>query len=183
MDAICDEDLVQRFRETGELRHFDELVGRYVGRVRGMIYPMVLNHADADDLTQETFVRATRHVTGFGRRSKFSTWLYRIAMNTTKTFLSRKSRGPVEYHAEPPEPAAVSAPSGGVEQAENDRQVALAMAALSPSLRSAITLTMLQGQSVRDAAAIDGCLAATMCWRVYEAKRQLRKHLGKYLES
>ena len=62
MDEICDEVLVEKLRETGELRYFDQLVSRHIGKVRRMIYPIVLNHADADDLTQETFVRVMRHI-------------------------------------------------------------------------------------------------------------------------
>jgi len=181
MDEICDEVLVEKLRKTGELRYFDQLVSRHIGKVRGMIYPMVLNHADADDLTQETFVRVMRHIGGFRRRARFSTWLYRIAINTTKTFLAKRSRGRMEYHADPPEPPSPApARYDGISATEDDRRIDAALAALSPSLRSAITLTVLQGLDVRKAAAIDGCLAQTMYWRVFEARRQLRKSLGKH---
>ena len=66
---------------------------------------------------------------------------------------------------------------------ETDAEVKRALASLSSPLRSAITLTAIQGLNVKEAARIDGCMTATMYWRVHEARKQLKKRLGRYLNS
>ena len=103
MGEMSDDELLDAFSGTGAVRHFDELVRRHIGKVRGMIYPMVLNDADADDITQEVFLRVMNGISRFKRRSSFSTWLYRIVMNTTHTFLTRRTRNPLEHREDPPD--------------------------------------------------------------------------------
>jgi len=75
MDSVTDEHLLGKYAESGELRYFDLLVRRHIGKVRAMIYPMVLNDADADELTQEVFLRVVGSIQGFKGQSAFSTWL------------------------------------------------------------------------------------------------------------
>ena len=184
MAESTDTQLIDRFRETGEMVHFNELVERHVGKVRAMIYPMVLNDADADDLTQDVFLRVVRSIDRFRKKARFSTWLHRIAMNTTYTFLKCRTRRPTEHYAEPPEqPDATAGPASNMAAEEIDTRLEHALARLSPSLRSAITLTAIQGMSVREAAETDGSLAATMYWRVHQARKILRTELGEYLQS
>src|SRR5258708_1679226 len=79
-----DEDLAVRFQTTGCADSISELVRRHVRSVRAIIFPMVLDHATADDLTQETLVRAWRGLSGFRAEAKFSTWLTRIAWNVVQ---------------------------------------------------------------------------------------------------
>ena len=178
MCEIKDEQLVDRFMETGEICYLNELVRKHISKVRAMIYPMVLNNADADDLTQEVFLRVTRSIADFRKKASFSTWLYRITMNTTHSFLRKKSRNPVAHDIEPSEqPDSSSNPAGAMITEETDSQISHALASLSPSLRSAITLTAIHGMSVKEAAVADGCLAATMYWRVHEARKILRRKL------
>lgn len=75
LNKLSDEDLIARFRETQCRAAIDELVRRYLGNIRAMIYPMVLNHTSADDLTQEVFLRAWKGLKGFRAEARFSTWL------------------------------------------------------------------------------------------------------------
>jgi hypothetical protein len=65
MIILADEQLVKQYVESGEMRHFDELVNRYVRKVRAMIYPIVLHDADADGLTQEVFLRVSNGLSRF----------------------------------------------------------------------------------------------------------------------
>ncbi|MEI7879897.1 MAG: sigma factor [bacterium] len=94
MDDIADEQLLDKYAELGELRYFDALTRRHVGKVRAMIYPMVLNDADADELTQDVFMRVVRNIHGFDRRAAFSTWLHQIAMNIPDYGPARVGRRP-----------------------------------------------------------------------------------------
>lgn len=179
MDDKPDDDLIESFIRSGELSHIDALVRRHIGRIRAMIFAMVLNNADADDLTQEVFVRAVNGLPAFGNRSSFTTWLYRIAMNTTHTFLNRKKRNPVENREDPPDAAGpVNAlPLELLIGRESDSQLTAALNELPPTLRSAITLTCIHGFSVKEAAEAEGCLAATLYWRVHRARKLLRATL------
>lgn len=180
MDNIVDEQLVDRYAESGELRYFDALTRRHLGKVRAMIYPMVLNDADADELTQEVFLQVVGNIHGFKGRSAFSTWLYRIAMNTTHNFLKRRTRNPVEHRETPPDsPGGKSwSPTETIMGKESDARVTKALESLSPPLRAAIVLTAIQGLSLKDAAKAEHCLMATMYWRVHQARKLLRNRLG-----
>ena len=184
MGDASDEELVERFRQSGEVRFFDELVNRHIGRVRGMIYPMVLNGADADELTQEVFLRVAKGLLRFRGRARFSTWLYRIAMNSAHSFLSKRSRSAVEVVADPPDRKDESpGPAEVAAVREKDAGIMAALASLSRPLRAAITLTAIQGMSAREAARVEECPLPTMYWRIHEARRTLRVRLGGYLNE
>jgi RNA polymerase sigma-70 factor (ECF subfamily) len=149
------------------------------------VYQMLGDADDADDVTQEVFVRAWRGIHRFEGRSSFSTWLYRIAANTARSFLRRRSLRAHSSLDEVHEPAAPSfrQPDRKAVQAEMGTQIEQALDALSPSLRAALVLTVMQGFSVRDAARIECCATATIHWRVHRARRLLKHHLSELLES
>ena len=180
MDAETDEQLLERFVESGDVTLLDALVRRNIGKIRGAIYAMVLNHADADDLTQEVFLKAFDKLEGYDGCARFSTWLYRIAMNRSKDFLRRKNRNPVDLPGEVPEKQdGASGPDRRMMAAELNAEVSAALAALSPPLRSAIVLTAIQGLSAREAAQIEECVTATMHWRVHQARKMLTQRLDR----
>ena len=146
MGAMDDGQLISQYRETGEIRFFDELVRRHIGRVRSIVYPMVLNDADADELTQEVFLRVVRSIGRFRQNASFSTWLYRITTNTTYSFLKRRARKPFTHTAElPDQPDPTADPLGPIAAGEIDARIRSALASLSPKLRSALVLTAMQG--------------------------------------
>ena len=148
-----------------------------------MISQMVINDADADDLTQEVFLRAIRGINGFQGKSRLSTWLYRIAMNTVHDFLRGQNRpqpapGEVledlaDLRASTPERLAIAG--------ELNNAISAAVGSLPPTLRAAVVLTILQGLRVHEAAEIEGCTAATMYWRIHKARKILKKRLEEYL--
>src|SRR5471032_1563457 len=85
-------DLVRRARR-GDLEAYDELVKRYQERIYATIYHMTSNHEDANDLAQDSFIKAYQALKSFKGGSTFYTWLYRIAVNKTINFLKqRKNR-------------------------------------------------------------------------------------------
>jgi RNA polymerase sigma-70 factor (ECF subfamily) len=178
-ELTADETLVKQFQVSGEMKYFNELVSRHLRKVRSMIYPLVFNNADADDLTQEVFLRVIKGLDRFRGGASFATWLYRITMNTTNGFLRQRSRWKQEPDVEPAEQADTAAnPLEALAGVEEDTAIGRALEALVPTLRSAIVLTAIQGLSVKEAAAADGCLAATMYWRVHEGRKQLKRILN-----
>jgi len=89
--ADSDEHLIDQFRATGQIAFLEEVLQRHLRPVRDMVFQMVLNHDAADDVTQDIFLRVVRGIDRFEGRSAFSTWLFRIAMNTVHSYM--KSRG------------------------------------------------------------------------------------------
>jgi RNA polymerase sigma-70 factor, ECF subfamily len=177
-----DEQLVLCYRNAGDAEALDELVGRHLRKVLAMIFGMVLNRAAAEDLTQEVFLRAFRALSSFDGRSRFSTWLYRIAMNTTQGFLSRENHSPVVFRSELPgslQPFDAQ-PDRVAMQSELDYAVETALGQLPPKLRAAIVLTAIEQFTPRKAALIEGCSIGTMYWRIHEARRLLKQRLERF---
>ena len=176
-----DIELIAAYRMDGQSIHVGELFRRHLGRMRGLLYQLTLNHADADDLTQEVFLRAQRGLAGFGGRSEFATWLHRIALNCVKSHWARQSRRPLACMEDIPEPAGPCGerPDCRAAAAEMDGRIQSALERLSPKLRAAIVLTVLQDLSVPEAARLEQCGLPTMYWRVHEARRQLKQFLEK----
>ena len=182
LNDVADEQLVARYQAAGCAESLDELLRRHLGKVRSLVFSMVLNHARADDLTQEICLRAIRGLKNFRAEAKFSTWLFRIAWNVLQD--ERSQRETESVHSKPHE--SLASPSDGPErvalQRELDQQIAAGLAALSQKLRAAIVLTSLQQLSAEEAAELEGCSTATMYWRIHEARRQLQTRLATYLE-
>ncbi len=177
---MSDEDLVTRFRELGCEDSAGELVRRHLRRVRAVIFPMVLDHTIADDLAQETFLRAWRGLNGFRAEAKFSTWLTRIAWNVVQDEAARRDRRPASLHEADPVGSA-NRPDEAVLHRELDEQIQAALTELSPKLRAAIVLTGLQQLSPEEAAELESCSISTMYWRIHEARRLLEQRLARYL--
>ena len=84
-------DLVKKSK-NGDLSSFDSLTLMFRERLYGVIYNMTFNHEDASDLTQEAFVKAFRSLNKFKEKSSFFTWIYRIGVNLTLSYLKKKAR-------------------------------------------------------------------------------------------
>ena len=178
-----DEEVIAAFRDSGDPQILSRVVRQHVTRVHTMISRMVPGDADVDDLTQEVFLRAIRGIAGFRGESQFSTWLYRIAMNTTRSFLCRQGRvqpASEEFLADHADCRAPT-PDRLAMAGELNGAITDAVGSLPPAQRAAVVLTTLQGLGVREAAKIEGCTTATMYWRIHKARKILKKRLEKYL--
>lgn len=182
-DEMSDSELVQAVLSTGNARFYDRLIQRHAGRIYSMVYGMVLNHADTEELVQDIFLRAYLKLDGFKRKSTFSTWLYRIAFNTVLDHQRKTGRNPVASVAEPPPSSAPrsSQPDANLSNREMDRDIRKALERLSPKLRAAIVCHVIDGMSVPRIAKAQKCSQATIYWRIHSARKKLRKDLGKYL--
>ena len=90
-EATDESTLVHR-AQKGDLSAYDELVRRHQERIYATVYHMTSNHEDANDLAQDTFVKAFHSIKSFKGGSSFYTWLYRIAVNKTINFLKQRNR-------------------------------------------------------------------------------------------
>ena len=170
--------LVQRTL-AGEQRAYDLLVIKYQRRVERLIGRMVRDVDLVQDIAQETFIRAYRALGQFRGDAQFSTWLYRIAVNTAKNHLAfHHRRVPLEgiefSDAEQFESAYqlrdVETPERLAIQSEMQRAVLKAIESLPPELREAITLREVEGLSYDDIAKRMHCPVGTVRSRIFRAR-------------
>ena len=190
-DAKAEIALVDRAR-AGDLQAYDELVRRYQERIYGTVYHMTSNHEDANDLVQETFIKAFSALKSFKGGSSFYTWVYRIAVNKTINFLkqrknrSQMSLNDLDFNAEhdPDLVALVSdkTPRREAGLAELQEKLNEAMQTLSEAHRLVVTLHDVQGQSHEEIAKIMDCNIGTVRSRLFYARQQLQGQLADYLK-
>lgn len=179
-----DRDLVAA-AQVGDVRAYGCLVERYQRRIYRLAAHMLKSPADAEDVTQETFVRAYKALARFDGRSEPFTWIYRIAINLSLNMLrSRRVRRHSTTDDDPrlesqlvEQRPGYSDPAAGSADREIFATLSEAMDSLSETLRTTLVLVCVDGQSHADAARILGCPEGTIAWRVHEARRKLREHL------
>ena len=184
--------LVARARQ-GDLQAYDELIKRYQERIYATIYHMTSNHEDANDLAQESFIKAYSALKSFKGGSSFYTWLYRIAVNKTINFLKqRKNRqamslNDIDFQAEhdPDLVALVSEKTPRREAGLNELQEKLneALLKLSEPHRLVVVLHDVQGQSHEEIAKVMDCNIGTVRSRLFYARQQLQSYLSDYLKK
>ncbi|HUA66314.1 MAG TPA: sigma-70 family RNA polymerase sigma factor [Alphaproteobacteria bacterium] len=184
--------LVDRARH-GDLKAYDELVRRYQERIYATVYHMTSNHEDANDLAQESFVKAFQALKSFKGGSSFYTWLYRIAVNKTINFLKqRKNRqhmslNDLDFNAEhnPDLVALISdkTPRREAGLSELQEKLNAALLKLSESHRLAVVLHDVQGLSHEEIAKIMHCNIGTVRSRLFYARQQLQALLADYVKA
>lgn len=178
-----DAELMRRVRE-GDETAFGELMHRWERPVKALIARVVLNAAEADDLAQETFVRAWQHRDKFRPGAEFRPWLFSIALNLARNRLRWWRRRPVVELAgwSESEVAAragdqrTEGSSGAVEleRAERAEAVRDAIAALPLELREAIVFFEYEQMSHAEIAAVAGVTPKAVETRLYRAREKLR---------
>jgi len=179
-----DEDLVARSK-TGDTDSFNQLVKRWERPIFALAYRTLGREQDARDVTQETFLRAFRALGGFKGDAKFSSWLYRIALNLCRDWMRKDRRTPVVAVPEGVEMeqlAAEGGPSETVEdlaaRAELSGIVRTAMEKLPAEQRESIILKEYHGLTFQEIADLMKCPLSTVKTRVYQGLSTLRKELG-----
>ena len=182
-----DEELVARLK-TGDLESFNQLVKRWERPIFALAYRTLGREEDARDVTQETFLRAFRALSGFKGDAKFSSWLYRIALNLCRDWARKERRAPmvaVPDGVELEHLAAERGPVASVEdlaaRSELSRTVAKAMELLPAEQRQAIILKEYHGLTFQEIADLLKCPLSTVKTRVYQGLSTLRKHLGDHM--
>jgi RNA polymerase sigma-70 factor (ECF subfamily) len=181
-----DEELVAR-SIRGDADSFNQLILRWERPIFALAYRTIGREEDARDVCQETFLRAFRALPGFRGQAKFSSWLYRIALNLCRDWMRRERRAPI---AQPPEDvdlmelAAAEEPSETIEalviRRDLSRIVERAMAALPEEQRTAIVLKEYHGLTFQEIADLVGCPLSTVKTRLYQGLTVLRRELAKH---
>jgi RNA polymerase sigma-70 factor (ECF subfamily) len=184
-------ELVRRARH-GDLQAYDELVKRYQERIYATIYHMTSNHEDANDLAQDSFIKAFQALKTFKGGSTFYTWLYRIAVNKTINFLKqRKNRthmslNDMDFNAEhdPDLMSLISdnTPRRAAGLTELQKKLNEALLKLSEPHRMVVVLHDVQGHSHEEIAEIMDCNIGTVRSRLFYARQQMQSYLADYLK-
>jgi RNA polymerase sigma-70 factor (ECF subfamily) len=185
MAKLTDRELVDRARE-GDVQAFGQLVRRHQQRLHRLAMHLLRDRAEAEDVMQETFIRAYRALGRFDGRSEPYTWFYRITVNLSLNALrSRKAHR-----------TSTEADDARLEALANDRQshadvpsdaartqlyaaLAKGIDELSETLRTTLVLVCIDGRSHEEAAAILGAPEGTIAWRIHEARRKLKEFMVK----
>jgi RNA polymerase sigma-70 factor (ECF subfamily) len=170
--------------KRGNARAFEELVLRHERRVFAMAQRITNNREDAEDVVQETFHKVFLHLDSFEEKSRFSTWLTRIAMNEALMLLRRR-RGVFEVLPDSTDDSAKSVSEVFVDQRPNPEEVyshrertqllAEAINRLGPTIRTAILLRDIEEKSVEETAHILGTTIGAVKARVFHGRRKLRR--------
>jgi len=191
-DIRQEESKLIRAAAGGDLQAYDQLIQRYQERVYATIYHMTSNHEDANDLAQETFIKAYRSLKSFRGGSSFYTWVYRIAVNKTINFLKqRKNRiqmslNDLDSNVEnnPDLVALISEDTPNRDAQLSELQVKLneALMKLSHEHRLAVVLHDVQGLPHEEIARVMDCNVGTVRSRLFYARQQLQGLLSDYLK-
>jgi RNA polymerase sigma-70 factor (ECF subfamily) len=183
--TLTDDELVAK-SIGGDAESFNQLILRWERPIYALAYRVIGREEDARDVCQETFLRAFRALPGFKGQAKFSSWLYRIALNLCRDWIRRQRRAPVMQIPEGVDVGELAAEHGPVESVEDlvsrrelSAVVEEAMALLPEEQRTAIILKEYHGMTFQEIADMQGCPLSTVKTRLYQGLTVLRRHLEK----
>jgi RNA polymerase sigma-70 factor (ECF subfamily) len=170
--------------KRGATQAFEELVLRHMQRVLAVAQRITSNREDAEDVAQESFHKAFLHLRDFEEKSRFSTWLTRIAMNEAFMLLRRR-RGIFEVLPGSPDDDVKSSSEAFVDQSPNPEEscwrrertdlLTKAINRLSPIIGRTILLRDIEERSVQETAQILGTSISAVKARVFQGRRKLRR--------
>jgi RNA polymerase sigma-70 factor (ECF subfamily) len=182
-DRAADEALVASVL-AGDAQSFQALVERHQERIFGLIRHYTRNPVEVEDIAQDTFLKAYRRLDTFQRQASFSTWLYRIAVNSALDFLKRRGRSPVQTVEDPelsagPAPR-VLAPDARLER-EEIRQVTHEVLERMPEIfRTVLVMREFEDRSYQDMADLLCLSIGTVESRLFRARARFRDLLLKH---
>lgn len=190
-EVALDHDLVARFK-NGDQAAFDEMVSRYWDRIYSMVHQLLRNQQDAEEVTQDAFIRAHRGLVNFRGDSAFSTWLYQIATNLARNrywyWWRRKRDKSVSFDAPLSAdsdttladiiPAQVETPDDITVTAEFVARIGKGMEKLSSKHREILTLRNIKNLSYEEIAVILNISVGTVKSRIARARDSLKAKLG-----
>lgn len=178
-----DEELVAR-SVSGDTDSFNQLILRWERPIYALAYRTLGREEDARDVCQDTFLRAYRALPGFKGEAKFSSWLYRIALNLCRDWMRKQRRTPTVEMPEGVDLIEMASEQGPVESIETlvnrremSRVVEDAMARLPEEQRTAIVLKEYHGLTFQEIADLQGCPLSTVKTRLYQGLSVLRRQL------
>ncbi len=163
---------------SGEASSFAALADRHYMTVYKFAYTWCRSREDAEDIAQEVFIKLANKLHLFDKRSLFTTWLYRITANCAKDYIRKNSKWTNNKRPDPLENECIASPNPGPENHVIAKNIVRVIDTLPNELKEAMLLVYGQGMSHKEAAQVAGCAETTVSWRIFKAKRKLRKVLS-----
>ncbi len=177
--SISDYQLAQQAGQ-GEMEAFGELYQRYHRRVYSLCLRMTRNHAEAEDLTHDTFIQAFRHLASFRGEAAFTTWLHRLTVNQVLMHFRKRSIRMEQTIPNGETPIGVVGGAGNPHPSGEVDRLALeeALGRLAPGYRVAIILHDVEGYQHEEVTEMLGCSVGTSKSQLHKARLRLRQLLG-----
>ena len=180
---ISDEELIRRF-QAGDEAAFEEIVHRYSNRLMNFAYRFVFDMEEAEDIVQDTFLKVYQNRFAYKEIAKFSTWIYTITANLSKTILrKRRNRKMFSFSRLGPNDKDMDFPSkerpalSHIEENFNERTIQKAMLKLPEHFRTTIILRDIQELSYEEISNIINAPLGTVKSRINRARLRLQKEL------
>lgn len=182
------EERLVRKAKAGHKKAFGNLVKLYQDKILYLCYDLLGNYEDAGDVAQESFMKAYTKINTFGEKSRFSTWLYRIAVNGCTDLLRQKGRQAAYFPAvsaenylveEQEDPQFNDAPDAPLLELERRQQIDEALNVLANQQKTAVVLKYFQELNIVEIAEIMECTRDTVRVHLYRAMEKLRAVLKK----
>lgn len=166
--------------QAGDGRAFEALVRRYRRRIFALALHITRSASEADDITQDVFLKAFRALPQFEGRSQFFTWVYRMTVNRSLNARRDRARRGEEELDDPRLELAVAVDARGnpgreAELRQTYARLLRALDALPVDLRTTVILVSLQGMSHGEVAVVQNVKEGTIAWRMHEARRRLHE--------
>ncbi len=190
-EQVTDQVLVERVQQ-GNKQAFNLLVAKYQNKVCNLISRYLHNPSDVPDVAQEVFIKAYRSIGAFRGESAFYTWLYRVAVNTTKNHITAASRKPPGTDVDAAEAEnfelgsnlkEITNPENVTLSKELKQHIFAAVAELPDDLKTAFTLRELEGLSYEEIAQVMECPVGTVRSRIFRARDAVDKRIQPLMDQ
>jgi RNA polymerase sigma-70 factor, ECF subfamily len=158
----------------GDERSFSCLIEKHYQFVYNLSFKWCRIKEDAEEITQDVFLKLSRKLVTFNRNSSFRTWLYRITINTAKDYSRKNSTKRIYESAFSDEQASENADAPSPESLQANR-VYDALDTLPDKQKAAMMLVFAEGLSHKEAAEVLNCSETTVSWRIHQARKRLNK--------
>ena len=178
-DDRTDEELVE-VALAGQAEGFRELYDRFYSRAYRLAYGMTGRHDLAEDLTQEIFMRAYEKLEKYERKSSFSTWFYRLAVNcslNSRKRTGKESQVPAEAETALPHAESHTGMESSVLRQQVQSQINRALLSLKPKMRVIVILKDIEGLNIAEIAERLNCSTGTVASRLFRARDLLARKL------
>ncbi len=163
----------------GDSRGFDMLVRKYQNKALNIVYSLIGQDRESEDIVQEAFLKMYHGLRFFNRRSQFSTWAYRIVVNTAYDFLRRRKSFITDDAVLEAVPASGDDPRMARQAREREESINAALARVPLKYRSAVVLKDIEGLSYAEISRVLGCSIGTVESRIWRARQFLKDELQK----